>query len=297
MNAYLFPLIAVVAWAGNNLVGKSSVDVISPAAISFYRWALAALVLTPFVLPSVWRQRHLVLANLFKFSVLGMLGVVAFQSLAYVAAASTSATNMGLIGAIVPLLTLLMSLLIMREPPTLGALGGGLLAFVGLGLLLSGGNLANLTAQGLNVGDGLLLLGATAYALYGVLIRRWQLPFGLWQSLYVQILLGLLWLLPAVVLSDSMALSRQAIPMVLYAGIAASIIAPYCWMAGIQRLGASNNSIFMNLVPLLTATGAVILLGESLNKGHLLGGGLILTGVLLSQWVKKPLFQLQAEAT
>ncbi len=289
MPAILFPLIAVLLWAGNNLVGKLSVELISPAAIAFYRWFLAALLLTPFVLPSVWRQRALVQRHLLKFSVLGVLGVVAFQSLGYVAAATTSATNMGLIGATVPLLTLLISLVVLRETPTLGALLGAALSFGGLAILLSGGNLAALAHGGINQGDLLLLIGATAYALYGVLIRHWQIPMSVWQSLYVQILLGLLWLLPAVLMSESMALTPQALPLVLYAGLAASVIAPFCWMSGIQRLGASNNAIFMNLIPLFTTASAMALLDEQVQVDHLVGGTLIISGVLLSQGLKQPL--------
>lgn len=48
---FLFPLGAVLIWAVNSIVSKLSVGVITPEAISFYRWMLALLVLTPFVLP------------------------------------------------------------------------------------------------------------------------------------------------------------------------------------------------------------------------------------------------------
>jgi drug/metabolite transporter (DMT)-like permease len=48
----------------------------------------------------------------------------------------------------------------------------------------------------------------------------------------------------------------------------------------------------MNLMPLCTALIAVITLGEPIHGYHLLGGGLILTGVMLSQLkprVRRPL--------
>ncbi|SHI19030.1 DMT family transporter [Ferrimonas marina] len=295
MHPFCYPLIAVVLWAGNTLVGKVSAEVISPAAISFYRWALAALILTPFILPQVWRLRRVVTANLLKLSVLAGLGIVAFQSLAYVAAASTSATNMGLIGATVPLITMVFSTLILRDAPTLGGLFGALISFTGLAILLSGGDLAGLSSQGVNRGDLLLLAGASAYALYGVLIRRWVIPLNLWQSLYVQILFGLVWLSPAALLSPSMAVSNEALPLVLFAGIAASIVAPYCWMKGIDILGANNTTIFMNLVPLMTTASAVVLLGEQLSWAHGVGGSLILSGVLLAQLWRRALPSLRPQ--
>lgn len=42
----LFPLLAVLIWSINAVVSKVSATAIDPAAISFYRWALALIVLT-----------------------------------------------------------------------------------------------------------------------------------------------------------------------------------------------------------------------------------------------------------
>jgi len=88
----LFPLLAALIWSVNMIVTKMAAGVIAPAAIGFYRWALAGIVLTPFALPGVWSQRRQVLAHLPKFAVLGGLGMALYQGLAYVAAASTTAT-------------------------------------------------------------------------------------------------------------------------------------------------------------------------------------------------------------
>ena len=43
----MFPLLAVLIWATNTVVSKAAADVLDPAAISFYRWVIAALALTP----------------------------------------------------------------------------------------------------------------------------------------------------------------------------------------------------------------------------------------------------------
>ena len=42
---FLFPLFAVLIWSINAVVSKMSATAIDPAAISFYRWLLALLVL------------------------------------------------------------------------------------------------------------------------------------------------------------------------------------------------------------------------------------------------------------
>ncbi|QIZ76117.1 DMT family transporter [Ferrimonas lipolytica] len=293
MNSYfLYPLLAVCLWGGNNIIGKMSVGVIEPTAISFARWLLAGLILTPFVAPGVWKQRQLIRSLLPKLAVLALLGIVVFQTLAYMAAQTTSATNMGLIGALVPLLTLLLSVPLMRETPTVGTAIGAVVSILGLVLLLTNGHPLSIIDQGINHGDGLLLIGASAYALYGVMLKRWTIPLTLWQSLYMQIMLGVIWQLPLYLFGPSQEISAEAIPLIIYAGIAGSLCATYSWLVGITHLGASRTTMFMNLVPLITCVLAAFWLGEQLHNAQIVGGGLILMGVVLSQRLTKPLFHL-----
>ena len=54
----LYPLLAVLIWAANTIVSKAAAGVVDPAAISFYRWLLAAIVLTPFCARPLWRPRQ-----------------------------------------------------------------------------------------------------------------------------------------------------------------------------------------------------------------------------------------------
>jgi drug/metabolite transporter (DMT)-like permease len=41
--------------------------------------------------------------------------------------------------------------------------------------------------------------------------------------------------------------------------------------------------MYMNLLPVMTAGGAIVLLGESLRLYHLIGGGVALVGVAIAQ--------------
>ena len=79
---YLFPVIAVLIWAINTIVSKMAVGVIDPAAISFYRWLLAGVLLALVFARPVWKQRAVVKPYLGKLFVLGMLGMVMYQCLA-----------------------------------------------------------------------------------------------------------------------------------------------------------------------------------------------------------------------
>lgn len=285
----LFPLLAVLIWSINAVVSKLSATAIDPAAISFYRWLLALITLTPFVLPGVIRHWSAIRANWWKLLVLGMLGMVLYQSLAYYAAHSVSALFMGIIVSLIPLLTILISIVLLRVAPTIGIAIGSLLSLGGLIWLVSAGNPGELLQHGIGKGELMMFAATASYALYGVLTKRWAIALPNWQSLYVQILFGVVLLLPNFLMAQDVSLTSQNIPLVLFAGIPASIVAPYLWIHGVMRLGANTASIFMNLAPVFTAIIAVLFLHEHLHSYHLIGGGITLLGVILSQRLRTPL--------
>jgi drug/metabolite transporter (DMT)-like permease len=285
----LFPLLAVLIWSINAVVSKLSATAIDPAAISFYRWLLALITLTPFVLPGVIRHWSAIRTNWWKLLVLGMLGMVLYQSLAYYAAHSVSALFMGIIVSLIPLLTILISIVLLRVAPTVGIAIGSLLSLGGLIWLVSAGNPGELLQHGIGKGELMMFAATVSYALYGVLTKRWAIALPNWQSLYVQILFGVVLLLPNFLMAQDVSLTSQNIPLVLFAGIPASIVAPYLWIHGVMRLGANTASIFMNLAPVFTAIIAVLFLHEHLHSYHLIGGGITLLGVILSQRLRTPL--------
>lgn len=279
----LLALSAILIWAMNSIVSKLSAGLIEPAAISFYRWALAALILTPFLLRPVWRQRRAIRPYLPQVLVLALLGMVLYQCLAYYAAATSSATSMGMIASLMPLLTLLLSSLFLREAPGLGTVCGGLLSLFGLLILIGQGHPMQLFENGVVPGDFLMLLATVAYALYGVLLRKWSLPIPSWQLLYLQTLVAVVLLVPGFVMAPSSPITAANLPLILFAGIAASILSQILWMRGVAHLGPNRATMFMNLFPVFTVIIAVVALGESLHAYHALGGGITLFGVILAQ--------------
>ena len=289
--SFLFPLLAVLIWSINAIVSKMSAAAIDPAAISFYRWLLALLILAPYALPGIWRNRQQIKQSWWKLLVLGLLGMVLYQSLAYYAAHSVSALFMGILNALIPLLTVLFSVVILRLAPTQGILLGSLLSFSGLVWLVSEGHPAQLLSQGPGKGEMMMFAASASYALYGVLTKRWAIPLPSWQSLWLQIFFGVLLLTPNFLLAHDVSLNTQNIPLILFAAIPASIVAPFLWVQGVMRMGASTASIFMNLAPIFTAIIAVTFLHESLHSYHFIGGGITIAGVVLAQNLRKPLIK------
>ncbi|CDH34269.1 DMT family transporter [Xenorhabdus bovienii] len=295
MINFLFPFIAVLIWSINAVVSKAAATSIEPAAIAFYRWFIAFLALTPFILWPVLKQRKMVIQYWWKLLILGTLGMVLNQSMAYYAAHTVSATLIGIFTSLIPLLTVIISIFALRVAPTVGITLGTVFSLFGLVWLVSKGEPASLLEHGLGIGEVMLFIASASYALYGVLTKRWAIPLPNWQSLYIQIGFSLLLLLPNFMMTKDVQLTSDNISLVLFAGIPASIVAPYLWIQGVTRLGANMTSIFMNLAPVFTAIIAIVFLREKMQSYHLIGGGIVLAGVILAQRLRIPLTRRKAE--
>lgn len=148
----LFPLLAVLIWSINAVVSKLSATAIDPAAISLYRWLLALIALTPFVLPGVLRNWAQVRANWWKLMVLGLLGMVLYQS-GLLRRTQRQRVVYGHHRIADPLLTILISIVLLRIAPTVGVLLGSILSFCGLIWLVSGGQPGVLLQHGIGKGN------------------------------------------------------------------------------------------------------------------------------------------------
>lgn len=173
---YLLPFLTVCIWGGNTIINKMASEAIEPSAMSFYRWLVAVLVLTPFCLPTVIRQWQVIKPHLFKLSVLALLGMVLNQSLGYYAGLTTSASNMALITSLVPLMSVFMSLPILGKPISANSIVGSVIALAGLAFMLGQGDVAFFLHSSIALGDGLMVLTSLCYAAYCVLLKRWKMP-------------------------------------------------------------------------------------------------------------------------
>ncbi|WDL80875.1 DMT family transporter [Aeromonas bestiarum] len=286
--AFLFPFSCMAIWAGNAIVSKLAVGVLSPAALAWSRWMVAAIILTPFLAHRAWRDRAKLRAGFYQLAALALLGMVLNQTFGYYAAQTLGATEIGLMMGLTPLMTVVLSIWLLRERPTWGALLGGVISILGLAILLGQGDPSRLITQGIHIGSVYMLLSAGTYALYSVLLKKWDLGLDNWSMLYGQVLCSLLFLTPFYLLVDGQWPDGRAFWLILYAGIPTSALSPWLWMQGIALLGASRTAIFMNLLPVMTAALAISWLGEKLTSYHLIGGGMTLLGVLLAQLLVQP---------
>lgn len=283
--AYLFAVLPPLFWSGNFLIARFMRDNIPPIQMSFWRWALAFLILLPFAARHFRAQGAQIRKELLFLCVLGAVGVTAFNCFLYTALHYTSVVNASLINTLMPVMTFLLALVVLRERLRFVQVSGVIVAIVGAILIIGRGDVSTMAALSPNRGDLLVVAGLTFWAFYTVLIRWRPTKLPLRVFLTVTIGLGALFHLPLVAWEVSsvggFTVTVATVAAILYFGIFPSILAYLIWHNAVAAIGPGRTGMYMYLMPFFGAVLGVWLLGEDFFLYHLAGIGLILSGITL----------------
>lgn len=285
--AYVGLVLTPLFWAGNAVVARGTVETIPPLSMSFWRWVIALAILLPFGFRGVWQHRAVIRQHLGSMVALATFSVGAFNSLLYYAALTTTATNIALINATIPIFVALLAWVLLgdRTRP-LQAMGIGL-AILGILIVVARGDLSVLTGLQAQAGDLIMVAAVFSWGLFSVLLRRQAVPLPALTFLTTQILLGTLVILPFYLVDlwffrGGFELSQDTALPLLYFAIFPGILAYAFWNHGVQTIGPTRSAIFMYLTPVFASVLATVFLGESLGLFHVVGALLILAGLLLA---------------
>ncbi|MGD2205386.1 MAG: DMT family transporter, partial [Anaerolineae bacterium] len=199
----------------------------------------------------------------------------------------TTTVNATLINGLGPLITGLLATLMIREPMSRRQFGGAVVGLVGVTILISGGSLAFWHHAQVNIGDLIMLAAVTLWSLYSILGRRVMRYRSSLSATAFSAFLGLpLLLLGAIwevwVLPPNLRL--RVLLVLLYIGVAPTVIGFLAWNEGVRRLGSSGAMVFYNTLPLYGALIGFLCLGESIGPAYLVGGALIIAGGVWAAW-------------
>jgi drug/metabolite transporter (DMT)-like permease len=275
-----------------NIIFGRAAKSIDPFTLAELRWSLAALVLLIIIRPH-WKQaRHLVARQWKLLALLGFLGMWICGAIVYVALKSTSATNATLIYTTPPLMIIIIERFTRGRAISLREIAGIVAATLGIAIIITKGDLMALVKQQLNIGDLLILLAATAWAVYSVVLR--SKVFSQTPTLVLFALIaafGALIIAPfaAYELATTAAYPKTARQWQMVAGIVtfSSLIPFSIYQFGLKQHGSSTASIFMYLLPPFGLLLAWLLLGERLTSTTLTGCAFVLGGVILATFPAK----------
>ncbi|MEM7221608.1 MAG: DMT family transporter [Pseudomonadota bacterium] len=284
--AMVLLVIAPAMFASNMLVAKAVADLIPPVALAFGRWSVTFLLLLPFTLPSLWRQRRQVLAEWRDLAMLGALGMGVCGAFVYVGADTTTATNIGLIYAASPILIVVIARIGYREPLSGGQACGVALSLLGVLVVVCRGRWQTLVGFDFTVGDLWIVASAIGWALYSVLLRYRPSELPMMTRFAAAVMMGVMILLPFTLVEafygEPARIDGMTIGTMVFLALVVSF-GGYQVYGLIQRsLGAGPTGLLMYLIPLYNAGLAYLLLGERLAAYHLVGAVLVLPGIYLA---------------
>ncbi|WP_188207285.1 DMT family transporter [Alkalibacillus aidingensis] len=286
VKSYIFLIVTVVIFSGNLLIGKAIND-LPPVTITFFRCLIAFSVVLPFAIKQV-RWYHDVFRQYWKYLlVFALTGITTFNVLVYLSLNYTTAINAGIVEATTPIFAVILGYFILKERLSKRQLLGMFISFVGAVWVISDGSVEVLMSLQFNTGDMTMLLAVLVWAIYSISVKQHNEKFPVYGSAAFMLGFGVIILLPSMfiewfVVGLPSALGELSNWLGLfYLGVFPSFIALVLWNQAVTDIGPSLSSVFLNLLPVFTAIGAVLFFGEDLTIEQTLGGLLVILGVLL----------------
>ena len=285
-NAYILLILTMLCWAGNSIAGKIAIGHVSPMLLNTMRWLVAALVLGILYREMIRTEAPALKKNGLLLLFLGTLGFTGFSVALYTALLHTSAINVSIEQAAMPLVVFLFNFMLFRTGVAAAQIMGFLLSAIGVLLIISHGEPARLIAMDFNIGDLIMLGAVLCYGAYTVALRL--KPALRWQTfLFALALAGFISSLPFTIWE--FAVGNGILPtatgwgVIAFAAIFPSLISQAFFIRGVELIGANRAGLFINLVPIFATLMSIAILGEGFHAYHALALILVLGGIGLAE--------------
>ena len=256
---------------------------LSPATIMILRFVLAYVLMLPFV-KGKWFCKSL--KDELLMVLLGISGGSLYFLLENTALVYTQASNVAIIIAATPLLTMLtVNLLDRGKGASKRLYGYSLMSLAGVALVILNGNFV----LKLNpIGDLLTFGAVVTWVIYSIIIAKVQERYSSWMITRKIFFYGVVTLLPYFLVEPwDVTWEMMSRPMVwgniAYLGVLASLGCYMTWNIVIKRLGAVDATNYLYINPIVAMITANLLLGERITPLAIAGTALILVGVYLAE--------------
>jgi len=259
------------AWGLGFPLGKVALREMDPAHLVLLRFAVAALAGAPFALArrdtrALFRSPALLIGGVLY----GLAFLLQFEGLARVSVTVAAL----LVGAMPAMIAL--SARLMGERQTRLSWAG--VAGATLGAALIAGRPDGASTP---LGVALSLLSLFIFIGWLVALKRVPQPPTLMAIPAVTMIVATLTVLPIALLLHGpprLDVSPVAWAGVIGQGLISTLLATAAWQYGARRVGSATAGVFINIEPLMGAALGVLLFGDRMNPGLVVGGAMILVG-------------------
>ncbi|MCO5092257.1 DMT family transporter [Bosea sp. (in: a-proteobacteria)] len=277
-------LLTALIWGVQAVVSRHAMLVgLTTADVAILRFITAAAVLLPWALKTMrpfpvgalgWRRAWIV-----ALLVGPLYSLVLVAGAAFAPALHSSTISTGLI----PVFTAALIFLVTGERAGRMRLAGLCIIVLGIAVFSRGAFILTPSRPDAWIGDLLFALVAIVWSIFGLLARRWGV--GSLEITAASCLLSVpLLLVVALALPTNMAQApfAELLLQALYQGILVGVVALYLYTRSVEILGAGRATLFLPLVPVVTAAAGTLLLGESPSPAELAGMAIVVAGMLIA---------------
>ena len=285
-HPYLLLTLTALFWSGNVVLGRAIRADVPLLALAFWRWVVSLMLTLPLALPHLRGQWPLMRCAWRPVVALGLLGVGMYNTFAYIALQSTLATNVVLLNSFIPVATLALSWLFLKQQLRRRQWAGVMLALCGVVAIVSRGDFTAMAGLQLNAGDLWMLGCICAWAVYTIGLQ-WR-PAGVHPMLLLAafITVGLLALAPAyaweIARGRLTVMSNGALGGIAYTGVFPGFIGYIFYNRAVGEVGAGKASLFIHLMPVFGTLLAAVFLAEIPQPYHYAGIALIISCIYLT---------------
>ncbi|MDQ0255101.1 drug/metabolite transporter (DMT)-like permease [Evansella vedderi] len=273
----------MILWGLNVVAVKFLVEHVPPIAMQSMRIFIAGMAAI-IVLYFLRDLRKLTKQEWAYITFAALLGQLGHHALLAVGIMETTASNASLILGLIPLTTVILTMIFFKERLTWLRSLGITLGFVGVTIVVVQGNGS---VAGISRGDLFVFISMVLQALSFIVIKKVTATLSSKQMTAVILLLGSLFLFSASLLFEPQGYSQLqegtafVWSIIVISAVLATGLGHIFYNAAIQEIGAGQTAIFNNLVPFFSLIGAFFFLGEQILFTQVIGFILIVTGVIL----------------
>lgn len=283
--------VAATLFGASVVATRVAVQEIPPLSLAVLRFGQGGLILFLCLLVGV---RSFLQVNRRDFPFLILLGAILFAVFPVTFNAGlrlTEASRGALMLATMPLWSAWLARWARRENLILRQVGGILLTFTGVGIVLVERGLTWQETTWALAGDGLMLLTALCGAIYGVLAQRILARYTALTVTTYAMVFGTFLLLPAALaegLPQALAqIEGKLAVLILFLGIFGGALGYFSWTFALTRLTPTQVAVYVNLNPIVATILGAALLAERLTGVFAVGFVAVLAGVLLVNWPRR----------
>jgi drug/metabolite transporter (DMT)-like permease len=276
---HLMAITLMIIWSLSYLSIKVIAEEVSPTLSAFYRFALAAIILF-IILKVKYPEEKILKEDKFKLFLGGVFGIAIYFIFENYAVAYTSASNVAILIASIPVFTLFSQRMIYKEKMTYGKIFGATLSLVGIVIIIASKERVSLFSRG-SIGD-LMTLGAVfSWIIYNMVCSNFK---GNYKSITIttyQVLWGALLLSPSLFFSTLQMPSAKVVMNLGFLSIFCSCIGYIVYVYCLKELGATVITTYINLQPIMSLIAAAIIIKEAITIWQVIGCMVIIMGVTL----------------